>query len=437
MLSMNDYQKRRETLIQMLEPNSIVIIPSAKEIIRNGDAVYPFRQNSDFYYLTGLEEPDAVLILAPNRKEGEYILFNRVRDRSREIWDGPRTGQEGAVKEYLADQAYPIEQFKQMLPDLLIGRNAIYYPIGKDKDIDRKIMRALNKVREKVRGGLVSPAAFIDVGTLLHEMRLIKTKAEAAVMQKAVDITANGHIRAMKACRPGMYEYELEAEILYEFKKNGAKSFAYTPIVGAGPNSCVLHYVNNHAQIKSGDLVLIDAGAEYQNYAADITRTFPANGKFNQEQRAIYELVLSAQEAAIKAVKPGESFMAAQTEIVNIITEGLRELGLLKGDRDELIESQAYFPFYMHRSGHWLGLDVHDVGRYSIDNKWRNLEAGMVITIEPGIYISADIPDVPKQWHNIGVRIEDDILITETGCKVLSSKIPKQVDEIENLMASG
>jgi Xaa-Pro aminopeptidase len=435
MIKMTEFAKRRKELMRQIGPDGMVIIPAAPEILRNGDAFYAYRQNSDFYYLTGFEEPEAVLILAPKRKEGEYILFNRVRDRAREIWDGPRAGQEGACKEFLADQSFPIQKLTEMLPDLMVGRESIHYTLGQNHDFDQTLLEAVNRVRAKVRSGLQSPIAFVDIGPSLHEMRLFKSPAEAAVMQKAVDITTEAHIRAMQACKPGMYEYQLEAELQYSFQRHGARAPAYNSIVGAGRNSCVLHYISNNNKIADGDLVLIDAGCEYQNYASDITRTFPANGRFSAEQRAIYELVLESQVAAVKAVKPGAVWTAPQTVIVKIITQGLVDLGLLKGNVDDLIEKEAYFPFYMHRSGHWLGLDVHDVGRYRINNKWRSMQPGMVLTVEPGIYISSDIPGVHKRWHNIGVRIEDDVMVTETGRNNLSQKIPKTVAEIEALMA--
>ncbi len=435
MIKMSEYAKRRKDLMRKIGSTGIVILPGAKEILRNGDAVYHFRQNSDFYYLSGFAEPDAVLVLAPKREEGEYILFNRVRDREREIWDGPRAGQEGARKDYLADQSFPIDQFELMLPLLLEGRETVHYPVGLYPAFDDLLIAAMSKVRAKIRTGLQSPIALVDIGPSLHEMRLFKSQAEIAVMQKAVDITGDAHVRAMQACEPGVNEYQLEAELMHEFQRRGARFPAYNCIVGAGRNSCILHYINNDAKIVDGDMVLIDAGAEYANYAADITRTFPANGKFSAEQRAIYELVLESQLAAIKSVKPGAPWTAPQTAIVKIITQGLIDLGILKGKLDDLIEKQAYFPFYMHRSGHWLGLDVHDGGQYRVDGKWRAFEPGMVLTIEPGIYISADIPGVDKRWHNIGVRIEDNVLVTEKGCDVLSRNIPKQVDEIESLMA--
>ncbi len=435
MIKMNEYAKRRKEIMQKIGPKGIMILPAAPEVIRNGDAYYPYRQNSDFYYLTGFEEPESVLVLAPKRKEGEYILFNRVRDRNREIWDGARAGQEGARKEYLADQAFPFSEFTLMLPELLAGRESIHYPLGINCDFDKLVLHGVNHIRAKVRGGFQSPIAFVDITPTLHEMRLFKSPSEVNVMKKAIDITAKAHERAMTICKPGMNEYQLEAELMHVFQSHGARFPAYSSIVGAGRNTCILHYINNDQTIADGDLVLIDAGAEYHNYASDITRTFPANGRFTGEQRAIYELVLESQLAAIKSVKPGASWTAAQNVIVKIITQGLKDLGLLKGNMDELIEKQAYFPFYMHRSGHWLGLDVHDVGRYSIETKWRSLQPGMVFTVEPGIYISADIPGVPKKWHNIGVRIEDNVLVTEKGHEVLSQKIPKTVAEIEAIMA--
>lgn len=435
MIKMSEYAKRRKELMQTVGANSIVILPAAPEVSRNGDAVYAYRQNSDFYYLTGFDEPEAVMVLAPKRKEGEFVMFNRVRDRDREIWDGPRAGQEGAVKDYQANQAFPIAQLMDILPELLVGRETIHYTLGINREFDKVMMTCLNKVRAKIRVGLQAPTTFMDINPTIHEMRIFKSPAEIALMQKAIDITEEAHVAAMKKCRPGMYEYQLEAELMYAFQRNGARFPAYNPIVGAGKNTCILHYISNNQKIADGDMILIDAGAEYQNYAADITRTFPANGKFTGEQKAIYELVLESQLAAIKTVKPGATWTAAQTVIVKVITQGLVDLGILKGNVDTLIEKEAYFPFYMHRSGHYLGLDVHDAGRYRVNSKWRSLQPGMVFTIEPGIYISADIPGVHKRWHNIGVRIEDNVLVTAKGREVLSAKIPKTVKEIEALMA--
>ena len=434
MIKMAEYAKRRKSLMRELGAKSAIILPAAPEAHRNGDAVYAFRQQSDFYYLTGFDEPEAVMVLLPKRKEGEYILFNRVRDRDREIWDGPRAGQEGARRHFLADQAYPIDEFEAMLPELLIGREIIHYPLGMNSHFEEVLMTAVNKLRARIRSGMQSPIMFADVTPSIHEMRLFKSKAEIAAMQKAVDITASAHMNAMRACKPGMHEYELEAELTYAFQRQGARYAAYSSIVGAGKNSCILHYVANNQKIHDGDLVLIDAGAEYDYYAADITRTFPANGRFSEEQRAIYEIVLEAQLAAIKAVKPGALWTAPQDAVVKIITRGLRDLGILKGKLNDLIEKQAYLPFYMHRSGHWLGLDVHDAGRYKINDAWRKLKPGNVLTVEPGIYISADIKGVHKRWHNIGVRIEDDVVVTKKGCDVLSHRIPKSIEDIEALM---
>lgn len=435
MVSMTDYAKRRQTLMQKIGQNDLVILSAADECPRNGDTTFPFRQHSDFYYLTGFDEPDAVLVLAPKRKEGEYILFNRVRDRDREIWDGPRAGQEGAASDFLADQSFPIAELEEKLPDLLSGRHAIHYALGSNPAFDELLLNSVKTVRTRIRSGISAPQQFVDINPTLHEMRIFKSPAEIALMQKAVDITVSAHERAMRTCKPGMNECELEAELMHEFQRHGARFPAYTSIVASGRNACILHYVQNNQTIADGDLILIDAGAEYQNYAADITRTFPANGKFTEEQRAIYELVLDSQLAAIESIKPGSSWLEAQHIIVNVLTEGLVELGILKGDVAKLIEERAYLPFYMHRSGHFLGLDVHDAGSYHKDGKWRALEAGMVLTVEPGLYISADTPGVDKRWHNIGVRIEDDVLVTEKGHEVLSRHLPKEVKDIEALMA--
>lgn len=435
MIKMTEYAKRRKELMRQIGPNGIAIIPSAGEILRNGDAHFAFRQQADFYYLTGFNEPEAVLVIAPKRKEGEYILFNRVRNRDLEIWDGPRAGQDGAVETFLADQSFPIYELPDLLPEMLKGRGTVYYPVGQNALFEETLMQAVNTIRRKARGGIASPNTFVDIGSLVHEMRVIKSDAEVALMQKAIDISTKAHTRAMEVCQPGMFEYQLEAELMYEFIRHGARFAAYNSIVGAGRNTCVLHYVNNNAKIADGDLVLIDAGCEYENYASDITRTFPANGKFTGEQKAIYELVLASQLAAIKAIKPGALWTSAQTTIIKVLTQGLVDLKILKGNVDDLIEKRAFAPFYMHNSGHWLGLDVHDAGSYAADGKWRKLEKGMVLTVEPGLYISADIPGVHERWHNIGVRIEDNILVTSAGRDVLSQAIPKSISDIEALMA--
>lgn len=434
MIPMSEYAKRRKQLMTQVGAESIVLLPAAPELIRNGDSHYPYRQNSDFYYLTGFNEPQAVMVLVPKGNEGEYLLFNRANDPVAEAWEGPRVGQKQARKKLLVDQAFPITTLEETLPALLAGRKAIYYPIGMNPWFDKIMMRAVKQLRAKSRGGVQTPATFVDVTSLIHDMRVIKSPAEIAMLQKAIDISVQGHQCAMQVCHPGMNEGELDAVLSYEFKTAGAQHMAYPAIVGAGKNTCVLHYIDNNKKVNQGDLVLIDAGAEYENYAADITRTFPANGRFSSEQSAIYDIVLEAQLAAIKTIKPGASFDAAQQVIVTIITQGLKDLGILKGRVSDLIAKQAYLPFYMHRSGHWLGLDVHDAGRYKINDKWRRLSAGMVLTVEPGIYIASNIPGVHKRWHNIGVRIEDDVLVTKKSCQVLSEALPKQIQAIEGLM---
>lgn len=436
MISMSEYATRRKQIMQQLGSSGIMILPGAPVAHRNGDYSYPYRQQSDLYYLTGFTEPEAVAVLAPQRQDGEFILFNRPKNREQEIWEGIRAGQSGAREIYGADEAFSIEEIEKKLPDLLDGRSEVHYALGLNKSFDRMLMRVINRIRGKIRNGILPPLRFVDISETVHEMRLIKSAAEIDVMRKSAEISASAHTRAMRACKPGIMEYQLEAELMYEFQNQGARFPAYTSIVGGGANACVLHYVENDKPVNHGDLVLIDAGAEYQYYAADITRTFPANGTFSPEQRAIYQLVLDAQLAAITVAKPGKLWNEMQDVILKVMTQGLVDLGILKGNIDELIEKQAYQPFYMHKSGHWLGLDVHDVGRYKIQNQWRPLTEGMVLTIEPGLYISADIPGVDKRWHNIGVRIEDDVLITAKGNDILSKDVPKHIADIEQLMAT-
>lgn len=436
MIKMTEFAKRRKALMQQIGTNGIAILPAAVESFSSGDVHFPYRQQNDFYYLTGFQEPEAITILVPKRQHGEYILFNRPKDLQTEIWDGPRAGQQGACLDFLADQSFPIDEFENMLPQLLTERDTIYYSLGMNKTVDKLLINIINKLRSRVRNGMHPPITLIDIAPMIHEMRLFKSKTEVACMQQAVDISVDAHRRVMQTCQPGLYEYELEAEFTYVCQQKGARFQAYPPIVGAGKNSCILHYVNNDQLIKKEDLILIDAGAEYQNYAADITRTFPAGGQFSAEQRDIYELVLSAQLAAIKSIQPGASWINAQKIIIKILTQGLVDLGILKGEVSSLIEQEAYFPFYMHKSGHWLGLDVHDVGRYKLNQKWRQLMPGMVLTIEPGLYLSSHIKGLHKRWHHIGVRIEDDILVTETGHQVLSQALPKKVAEIEHMIGN-
>jgi Xaa-Pro aminopeptidase len=434
-ISRQEFARRRKNLMAQMEPDSIAIVPAAGEKVRNRDAEYHFRQDSDFYYLTGFAEPDAVLVLLPGRRHGQYVLFCRDRDPAMELWNGYRAGPEGACEDYGADDAFPISDIDDILPGLIEGRERVYYAMGHHADFDRQVMQWVNVIRSKVRAGAHPPGEFLDLDHLLHDLRLYKSAAELRVMRKAGKISANAHIRAMQYCKPGLYEYQLEAEILHEFGRNGARFAAYNSIVGAGRNGCILHYVENKDVIKEGDLVLIDAGCELEHYAADITRTFPVSGKFSKEQKALYELVLKSQLAAIKTIKPGNHWNQPHDATVKVITKGLVELGLLKGSVNKLIEKEAYRDFYMHRAGHWLGMDVHDVGDYKVGDAWRVLEEGMVMTVEPGIYVAPDNKKVAKKWRGIGIRIEDDVVVTKEGCDVLTAAAPKTVAAIEALMA--
>lgn len=419
-----------------MEPNSIALLASAPARIRNGDAEYLYRQNSDFHYLTGFPEEDALLALIPGRKQGETVLFCQEKNKLKELWTGVLMGPDAACEELLFDDAFPITDIDDILPDLIEGRDRVYYSMGKDAQFDNQVMDWVKVIRSKAKMGAHPPSEFLVLDHLLHELRLIKSSNEIKLMEKAAKISAEGHKRAMSYCRPGIKEYELEAELLYAFTRNGSRAPAYSSIVAAGDNACILHYIENNAEIKEGDLVLIDAACEYEHYASDITRTFPASGKFSAEQKAIYNLVLKAQVAAIDAVAPGAPWDAPHNASIKIITQGLVKLGLLKGRPSQLIKSEAYKDFYMHRVGHWIGMDVHDVGDYKIDDHWRLLEPGMVTTIEPGIYISPNNRKVPKKWRGIGVRIEDDVLVTRKGYKILSNGIPKTVKEIETFMAA-
>ena len=435
-ISKTEFARRRKNVMGLMEPNSIAIIPSAREQVRSRDTQFAFRQDSDFYYLTGFEEPDAVLVLVPGRRHGQFVMFCRERDPTMELWHGYRAGPEGACEKYQADDAFPVGDIDDILPGLLEGRDRVYYSMGRVADFDRRIMGWVNSIREQVRTGAVPPGEFTDLDHMLHDLRLIKSAAELRLMRQAGAITVRAHRRAMQFCRPGAYEYQLEAELQHEFAMAGARHPAYSSIVGGGHNACVLHYVENRDKLKDGDLVLIDAGCEYEYYAADVTRTFPVNGKFSKEQRAIYDIVLKSQLAAIDAVRPGNHWNESHDATVKVITEGLVKLGLLKGRVSTLIKNEAYKDFYMHRAGHWLGLDVHDVGDYRVDDEWRLLEPGMVLTVEPGIYIAPDNKKVPAKWRGIGVRIEDDVAVTADGNEVLTAGLPKTADDIEAIMAA-
>ena len=430
-----EFKNRRKRLMDMIGSDSIAILPTASVITRNRDVEFPFRPDSDFFYLTGYPEPEAVLVLIPDRKEGESILFCRERDEKMETWHGRRSGLDGAVNIYSVDDAFPIEDMDDILPGLIEGHERIFYNMGSDQNFDQRVLGWINQIRGKVRTGAIAPDEFISLNHFLHEMRLYKSSYEIKLMRQAAKISAKGHMRAMKNCKPGMYEYQLEGELISEFIKNGARYTAYPPIVGSGQNACILHYTNNSDKMIDGDLLLIDSGAEYQCYASDITRTFPVNGKFSSAQRDIYNLVLSAQAAALNEIKPGKHWNDPHDAAVRVLTEGMVNLGILKGSPEELIKNKDYTKYYMHRTGHWLGMDVHDVGDYKLDGEWRMLEAGMVMTVEPGLYLPANSQGLSECWQNIGIRIEDDVLVTKDGYDILSKDTPKTIDEIEELMA--
>ncbi|MBN4075033.1 Xaa-Pro aminopeptidase [Gammaproteobacteria bacterium AH-315-E17] len=432
----SEFIKRRKDLMAHMEADSIAILAATKPALRNGDADYAYRQNSDFYYLTGFAEAEAVLVLIPGREKGECLLFCQEKDEVKELWNGKLLGPEAAIKTLGVDDSFPITDIDDILPGLIEGRERVYSPMGKDEAFDHQVMEWVRVIRSKVRSGAHPPGEFLVLDHLLHEMRLVKSKTELDLMRKSGQIAVAAHKRAMQACKPGINEYELEAEYLYEFARSGSRAPAYTSIVAGGDNACILHYIENNQTLVDGDLVLIDAGCEYEYYASDITRTFPVNGKFSPEQKAIYEVVLEAQLEAIKTIKPEAHWDDPHNRTVEVITAGLVELGLLKGKVETLIEEGAYRDFYMHRAGHWLGMDVHDVGDYKIEGNWRLLEPGMVMTVEPGIYISPKNTKVDKKWRGIGIRIEDDVAVTRKGSEILTDGLAKTVDEIESFMAA-
>jgi Xaa-Pro aminopeptidase len=435
MIDRKEFVRRRKQLMRIIGDDAICIVPAAPERLRNNDSHYPYRQDSDFHYLSGFPEPEAVLALIPGRAHGEVIMFCRERDPEREAWDGTRAGQEGAVRDYGMDDAFPIGDIDEILPGMIEGRSRVYYHFGRTAEFDVELIGWVNHVRGQVRRGARAPHEFVALGHILHDLRLYKTRNELRVMRRAAKIATEAHVRAMRTVRPGMNEHEVEAELQHTFRRHGAVA-SYEPIVGGGANGCVLHYRANNAVLKDGDLLLIDAGAEYQCYASDITRTFPVNGKFSAEQRALYELVLAAQRAAIAQIRPGRPFGAYHDAAVRVITAGLIKLGLLKGSVEKNIRERTYRRFYMHKTGHWLGLDVHDVGDYRVDGEDRELEAGMVVTVEPGIYIAPDAKGVAAKWRGIGIRIEDDVVVTRTEPEVITAGAPNDPDEIEALMAA-
>ena len=421
--------------MRLMGRDSIAILPAAPVRHRNNDVEYAYRQDSDFYYLTGFGEPEAVAVLVPGRPHAEYVLFVRDRDPERETWDGRRAGTEGAIRSYGADDAFPVSDIDEILPGLMENRTRVFYAMGIHADFDHHVVAWVNALRAQAKNGRHPPHEFIALDYVLHDMRLYKSRGELDLMRESARIGAKAHVRAMRACRPGRSEYEIAAEIVHEFRRHNADT-SYLPIVGGGANSCILHYRENDQPLRDGELLLIDAGCEFESYASDITRTLPVNGRFTPEQRAVYEVVLEANRAAIAKVRPGNSWNDPHAAAVRVITQGLVKLGLLKGRVATLEREGAYRRFFMHRTGHWLGMDVHDVGDYRVGDEWRVLEPGMALTIEPGIYISSALRGIPRGFRNIGVRIEDDVVVTHTEAEVLTSAAPKSAEAIEAVMGA-
>ncbi|KKW49667.1 proline aminopeptidase P II [Pantoea ananatis] len=435
-MSLETFQQRRQALLAKMVPGSAALIFAAPEVTRSNDSEFPFRQNSDFWYFTGFNEPEALLVLIKSDENHNHsVLFNRVRDLTAEIWFGRRLGQEAAPAKLGVDRALPWNDIGEQLHLLLNGLDEIYHAQGLYPEADKLVFSALDKLRRGFRQNLSAPASLTDWRPWVHEMRLFKSPEEIAILRRAGEISALAHTRAMQACRPGLYEYHLEGEIHHEFNRHGARFPSYNTIVGSGENGCILHYTENECELRDGDLVLIDAGCEWQGYSGDITRTFPVNGKFSPAQRAVYNIVLKSLETALSRFRPGVSIREVNDEVVHIMVTGLVELGVLQGEVDALIAEDAHRKFFMHGLSHWLGLDVHDVGHYGTPSRDRILEPGMVITIEPGLYIAPDA-DVPVEYRGIGIRIEDDIVITETGNENLTDSVVKDPDAIEALMAA-
>ena len=431
-----EYQRRRQALLARMQPGSAALFFAAPVCCRNAENEYPYRQNSDFWYLCGFNEPEALLVLIKSADNHSHsVLFNRVRDVTAEVWFGRRLGQEAAPARLNIDRALPYGDVEEPLPLLLNGLDVVYHAQGMYDFADAMLFSALETLRCGARQSLRAPATLTDWRPWVHEMRLFKSAEEIAVMRRAAEITAQGHTRAMEKCRPGMYEYQLEGELLHEFNRHGARAPSFNTIVGSGENACILHYTENESEMKEGDLVLVDAGAEFRHYAGDITRTFPVSGRFSEPQRQIYQLVLASMAAGLEHYRPGSSLREAQEATVQVMVNGLVELGILQGEVEQLIAEQKYRAFFMHGLGHWLGLDVHDVGDYATPARDRTLEPGMVLTCEPGLYIAPDA-DVPLAYRGIGVRIEDDVLITEAGCEILTEGVVKSVEAIEALMAA-
>ena len=432
MIKATEFKKRRKQIANMIGNDSIAIIKAKDICLRNGDADYKYRPDSNFYYLSGCHEAKALVIIVPNGEFGEDILLCREIDRNNIIWNGPMLGLSDAKSKLLFDNAYDIESIDRIIPKIMAGRDKVYFMLGMDTDFDKKIVEWTNAVEKEKWAKSQAPHELVSLKPMLDDMRVYKSKDEIKCMQISANIAAGAHIKMMQVCKPGLYEYNLNAEFLHHVTNHNSQA-SYLPIVGGGENACILHYINNNHELKSGDLVLIDAGAECDYYASDITRTFPVNGQFSKEQKEIYNIVLAAHTAALKKAKPGNHWNEPHEAAVKVITQGLIDLGLLSGDLQSNLDEHNYAKYYMHKTGHWLGLDVHDCGDYSIDGLWVEFEKNMVLTIEPGIYISQD-SKAPDKYKGIGIRIEDDVLITKDGHKILSNNVPRTVDEIEAIM---
>jgi Xaa-Pro aminopeptidase len=427
------YAKRRAAFLDAMGAAAVAVLPSAPVYVRNNDVEHEYRQDSDFFYLTGFDEPESVLVL--DTQDRKTTLFVRPRDREREVWDGRRAGVDGVMADYGADQAFVVAELDEKLPALLQDHRRLHYRLGRDRRFDDRVLAAIDRVRARQRTGVQPPSEIVDPGLILHEMRLRKSPDEVETMRAAMRITGEAHVLAMGRTRPGMHEYEVEALLLDTFRRRGSERPAYGSIVGSGPNSCVLHYRKNDRRIEAGDLVLIDAGCEYGSYASDVTRTFAVGRGFSREQQALYELVLEAQLEAIDRVRPGATLDHVHKASVDVIARGLLHLGLLSGELEKIIETEGYKRFFMHRTSHWLGMDVHDVGAYFVEAKPRLLEPAMVLTVEPGIYVAPDDDSVSAEWRGIGIRIEDDVLVTASGREVLTGWIPKAPEELERAAA--
>lgn len=432
MIKTKEYRKRRQQLMKRAGNNAVIILKSRDELLRNGDAQYRYRQDSDFYYLTGFNEPDALLVLVNSDDQQSAVLFCREKNPDKMIWDGPMVGTESAISDYGFDQAFDINEVDQRMPTLMQDRERLVFKLGEDEQFDQKISHWVKNIEQRKGQKSRAPEEFVSVSPMVHDMRLYKSRAEIRCLKKSADIAVKAHQRMMQACQPGLYEYDLQAEFLHELTRHQSEP-SYLPIIGAGRNGCILHYINNNQPLSDGDLVLIDAGAEYDYYASDITRTFPVNGRFSARQRDLYAVVLQAQKDAIAEVKPGNPWNKPHQTAVSTLSQGLLDLGLLTGSLEQVLAEKSYQQYYMHMTGHWLGLDVHDVGDYQVDDLWIELEKDMVLTVEPALYIG-EHTEAPAAWHGMGIRIEDDVLVTGTGHQVLSSGLVKEMDDIEQLM---